>query len=175
MRLVSNKKGSVVTDIVLFAAVVVFVLFPVFAAVVEKYVMLAKGQVLKDAIDMTNVSAYYAMKVTDTSKTVTIPEQAEAHVIYMELLAKNLRLNDDLTPKENSIAEGPVEIESLIIYAGGFPVSCANGTIMERVSIHSIVTVPVRPTLYRGLILQAVGKDFVELKVHVDSDIPVNN
>ncbi|MCR4435041.1 MAG: hypothetical protein QHH06_06635 [Clostridiales bacterium] len=170
-----SEKGSAAHDIVMFAAVIVFVLLPVFSVVFEKYALLCKGQIIKDAVDMTNVSTYMAINSRNLGKNSISFDSPEVAAIYRDLLARNLNLNRDLTPRENSVAENTVTIDSLVCYTAGFPLACPEGKKLARPAVHSCVTVPVRPVLLRQMILELMGKQYIELKVHVDSDIPVNN
>lgn len=177
-QLIANircKRGSGVTDVIIIAGLIVFVILPILSVVLEKFTILPKGQLIKDSIDIANISIYNALSVPETSKAIVVPDNTEALNIYKRLLAENLNLNADLTPTSNSLAEGPVAIDSLIIYSGGFPQVCPYGVILSRTTVHTVVTIPIKPSLYRAILLQLMGKEYVELKVHVDTEIPVNN
>jgi hypothetical protein len=91
------------------------------------------------------------------------------------MLALNLKLDGNLDPKPGSVAEGRVEIKSLEIYGNGFPTACPDGAVILRPSVHSSITVPVRPSLYRSVLLGLLGKEHIVIEVHVDSEIPVDN
>jgi hypothetical protein len=172
---VNMRRGSAVVDVVLAAAIIVFVILPVFSAIVERFILFNKVQIIKDAADMTNVSVYNAINAGNLGKDTVNLDFPEAEYIFRILLAANLKLDIGLSPLPQSLAEGNVLIDSLEIYSGGFPRTCPDGTIINRPTVHSLISVPVKPTLYRQLILNALGKDYLELKVHVDSEIPVNN
>lgn len=172
---ICQEKGSAAHDIVMFAAIIVFVLLPVFSVVFEKYAILSEGQIIKDALDVTNISSYMALNNQGLGKNSTSFDTTELWGIYEELLAKNLNLEAGLMPKGDSVAEGPVKIESLICYTAGFPAVCPDGGTITRPAVHSCITVPVRPLLFRQLILGMTGKQYFELKIHVDSEIPINN
>ena len=160
------KRGSSgVTDVIIIAGLIVFVILPILSVVMEKFIILPKGQLIKDSIDISNIATYNALKVQEASKVIVIPDDIEALTIYKKQLAVNLKLNDDLTPKPNSLAEGPVTIDSLLIYSGGFPQSCPYGVILNRTTVHTVVTIPIKPSLYRAILLQLIGKEYVELKV----------
>ncbi|MEM1724708.1 MAG: hypothetical protein QXW71_02900 [Thermoplasmata archaeon] len=169
-----GNKGSAAGTVVLFAAVLVFVVLPVMSVILEKNIMLAKGQIIKDAVDITNIASYTALKSTISEKVIDI-NNTKLYSVYTSMLAKNLNLNEDLTPKPNSVAEGPVTINSLIVYTSGFPVVCPEGNTLVRPSVHAVITVPVKPSLYREVILSLLGRQYIYLKIHVDSDLPVNN
>ncbi|NJD02981.1 MAG: hypothetical protein FIA99_10405 [Ruminiclostridium sp.] len=169
------RKGSAVVDVVIFAAIVVFVILPVFSIIMEKYVLLNKAQIIKDAIDMTGISVYNAINTAELAKAGVDVDETTAEEIYRNLLALNLKLDDDLKPLPGSLAEDTVSVRSLIIFSDMFPAVCPLGASITRPSVHSVVVVPVRPSLYRRLVLGMIGRQFVELEVHVDSEIPVNN
>jgi len=174
LRLKKHCKGSSVIDVVIWTAIIVFVIIPSFAAVVEKFIILNKIQIIKDAVDITNISTYNSIVNEYLGKTIVEFDRDKVYAIYEELLSENLNLNRDLSPKEGSIPEGKVRIDSLAIYTGQFPVECPEKLEIKRPAIHSVVTVPVKPTLFRGMVLKMLGKQNVELKVHVDSEIPLD-
>ncbi|MGE5613935.1 MAG: hypothetical protein ACM3XR_05965 [Bacillota bacterium] len=168
-------KGSAAADVVIVAAVLVFVILPIFSAITEKYVLNAKAQVIRDAVDITNISAYNALNADDLGKVRVNASREKCVGIFKDMLARNLELDSSLDPKPGSVAEGRVEIKSLEIYSDGFPASCPDGTVILRPSVHSSIMVPVKPSLYRSVILGLLGKEHIEIVVHVDSEIPVNN
>ena len=170
-----NKKGDAVVDVLLMGTLIIFIILPIFAVVVEKQIINNKAQLIKDALDLTNISTYNAINTPSLGKGQVALDDDAVLELYQRLLAKNLNLNDDLSPKENSIAEDTVIIDSLVIYTSGFLRICPEGTTIKRPAVHSCVIVPVKPSLFRKIILDSLGKQLVELKVHVDSDIPVNN
>ena len=169
----SSEKGAV-EDLVVLCLFVAFVLFPVASAMLDRYAAILECQEIKDALDITNIAVYDSLRAQDTGKTVAGFDSAGAMELYKSILARNLRLNGDLTPGPGSIAEGPVSIDELALYTSGFPCRCPQGQLLSRPAIHTYVTVPVRPSLYRGVILGMMGKQYVELKVHVDTDLPVD-
>ncbi len=168
-------RGSAVLEVLLGVAMLVFVILPVFSAVMEKYILLEKSRIIRDAVDMTNISAYNALNTGELGKVQVNMTRSEAMRIFEEILAANLSLNYDLTPKPNSVAEEPVEVVSLEIYTVGFPTTCPDGTIISRPSVHSSISIPIQPSLYRSVILNLLGKDHIDVVVHVDSEIPLNN
>jgi len=171
---IKSDRGTAAFDIVIYTALIIFVILPVFAAVFEKYLIACKAQVVKDAVDLSNISVYNAINTGSLSKTALTFDNSEVADIYRQILSKNLNLNGDLTPKGNSVAEAAVTVDSLVGYTGGFPVECPNGKTITRPAIHSLVTVPVRPGLYRQMVLSLTGRRYIEMKVHVDTDIPLD-
>jgi len=175
MKWLFQEKGLGVLEVLLAAGMLVFVIMPVFAAVMERCILFSKAQMIKDAVDITNAAAYNSITVQALSREEVSFDTLEASKIYSRLLSENLSLNPDFTPKASSPAEGRVEVRELVFYSSGFPQSCPCGVKIERPAVHSCVMVPVKPLFYRGIILRAMGKQFVELIIHVDSEIPVNN
>ncbi|HEX2945144.1 MAG TPA: hypothetical protein VHT96_04240 [Clostridia bacterium] len=177
IRLVHFKSigGSAVAEVVIMAAMLVFVVFPLFSSVVERYVLLDKARLIKDSADLTNISVYNALDAENLGKVKVELSDAKAYGIFEELLSRNLRLDGGLNPEDGSVAEAKVEILSLAIYKEGFPKVCPNGSIIVRPAVHSSINVPVRPSLYRDIILNLLGRDHIDAVVHVDSEIPVNN
>lgn len=170
-----RQKGNAVLDVILFAAVVVFVIIPVFYYIIESYLILVKAQVIRDAVDLTNISAYEAIKVESLSGNVFDMNYEKLQAVYRNLLAKNLGLDGDMSPKPESVADEKVLIDSLSVYNGGTGAACPNGTILDKPSIHSCIIVPVKPSLFRQVLLGQAGKSYFELKIHVDTEIPIDN
>ena len=171
---VRSKKGSAVVDVVIAAAVVIFVILPVFSAVIEKYIFAEKVRMIRDAVDMTNISAYNALNTESLGKVQVNADRSEVLKIFEELLCVNLNLDEGLMPKADSIAEGRVEVTSLEMYMSGLPAKCPMGTSIVKPSFHSCINVPIKPTLYTRVILEMLGRDYIEVVAHVDSEIPLN-
>lgn len=157
------------------AAVLVFVIMPVFSTVIEKYVLMEKARVIRDAVDMTNISAYNALSAKELGKAAVDLSYTEVLDIYGEILGRNLKLGEDMDPETDSVAEGRVEVLSLVVYNSGFPAVCPDGATIKRPSVHSCINVPVKPSLYRSIILGMLGKEHIDIVVHVDSEIPLDN
>ena len=175
MKKHSRERGSAVTQTVLMAAVLIFIIMPVFSAVIEKYILMEKARVITDSVDMTNISAYNALSSAELGKVRIGAERSDILEIYRHILSINLRLNDDLEPQPDSVAEGCVEVLSLEIFSSDFPAHCPEGVPITRPAVHSTIRVPVRPSLYRGIILGMLRREYVDIIVHVDTEIPVNN
>jgi len=170
-----SEGGSVVTEIILMGALLVFIILPVFSSVIEKYILMEKSRAIRDTVDVTNISAYNALAASELGRDEIDADQSHITELYKKILSINLKLDAGMQPEPHSIAEGKVEILSVEVYSDGFPVVCPDGTVLTRPSIHSSISVPVRPSLYRGIILNMLGKDHIDIVVHVDSEIPVNN
>lgn len=171
----NTRRGSAAVDVLIGAAMIVFVILPLFSAVVERFILINKAQIARDALDMTNIAAYNSLSTGELGKTAVSFESGKALRIYRTLLSANLNLDDGLNPLPQSIAEDTVSIESIVIYTGGFPVVCPNGTQLTRPSVHSCVSIPVKPSLYRQLLLDLIGRDHINMRIHMDTEIPVDN
>jgi len=167
-------KGSAVVDVVLFGCMVVFVLLPLFSLIFEKYLLNETCQRIKDAADMANLAVYYSISTQDLSMTEVNFDRQKAWDVYSGVLAENLRLDSGLVPREVSICDGPVKIEELDLYVSGLPAACSHGIPIDKPSIHSVIDIPVKPSLYSGIVLSVLGREHINLKIHVDSEIPVN-
>jgi hypothetical protein len=142
---INSRKASSTVNAVIFAAFLIFVLFPLFAVGVEKYLLLIKSQMIRDAVDITNIAVYTAVTANSLGKACVDFDTDKARDLYSELLAENLK-----------IADGAVIIETLEFIT------------LERPSVHARVIVPVKPSLYAGLI------QHIQLRADVVSEIPLN-
>jgi hypothetical protein len=170
-----SNRGSVAGDVIIFATIVVFVILPIFFVVFEKYIFLCKAQLIKDALDITNISTYQAIKASELSRNIISFDSPEVLEIYKTLLTKNLDLEEFLKAKPNGMIEGNVLIDSLECYTELLPTTCPCGKPITRPSVHSLITVYIQPVLFREMIIRLTGKELIEVKVHIDSDIPINN
>lgn len=171
---ISSEKGAI-SSYLLYIMLIVFVLLPLSAVIMEKYIVNVKASSIKDSIDISNIATYTAIVSEHAGEANIVIDNSKALHVFEELLKKNLRLNDDLSPQEGSIAEGTVVIESINIYLSGFPVTCPDGTVLYGPTVCTSTRIPIRPSLYRETILNALGVEYVNLNLHVNSEIPVNN
>lgn len=169
-----GKCGSTIVDVVIFAGVFVFVLIPIFSFGTEKFLMQARAAEIRDSVDTSALSTYYAISTERLSKAEAYIDPDEALTIFRSLLSQNLKLTSDLQPLSGSIADGQVDIKSFQIYTSGFPTTCLGGNIITRPSVHCEISVPVKPAMLRKMILDLFGREFVNLEIHLDSEIPVD-
>lgn len=175
MKLLS--RGSAAIHVVVGAAVLVLVILPLFSAIIERYILTNKIEIIRDAADITNIAVYNTINTAMLGKKSVSFDQAKVDALYKQLLAENLNLNSALEPidGESSIADGTVTIDEVNFYTGPLPAVCPGGCTIGKPAVHSCITVPVKPSLYRQVILGLSGKSYIALKVHVDSEIPLNN
>lgn len=188
-KMLNNNKGSIVSNILVFTFVLMFVILPIFSIVLEQYILLLKGQAIKDAIDVTNIGAYNCMDIEAKSETIVVAgrNQSERDFIeekikdkFKDLLILNLNLNSDLTPKDNSVPDGKIEIIEVSVFPTGmaFPITCSGGGIITRPSIHSIIKIPIKPSLYWNIyryLKNEKGDGLKDYYIHVDTELPDNN
>lgn len=167
-----KNRGSAVT-VILFASMLIFIILPVFAAVIEKYILLNKANIIQDAVDVSNIAIYNTLDHVKLGKSVVDLATHETLITYRRVLAKNLQLNDDLVPLEGSLIDGHVTISELQIFKGGDNCFCPVGKKLTRTTVHSRLLFPIKPSLFRKLILG--HKAYYELEIHVDTEIPINS
>ncbi len=170
-----EDRGSAIVDVLVFACIIVFAVIPVFSGVVQAYSIVCKSQILRDSVDMANVSSYNALHGKMLGKNDVCIEDEELEQIWRSHLAINLNLGPNLEPQEGSIIDGRAELVELKAYVSGLPDICSRGVTLNRPSVHSVVSFPVRPMLMGRMIMRLTGEEFISIVVHVDSEIPVNN
>jgi len=153
----------------------VFMILPVSAYLLDKCLVLIKAGIIRDSIDMANLSLYDSMKMEDISSCTIGFDQEALMAIYKSILAENLKLDEDLNPLKGSLSDGPVYIRSIAIYLSGFPCSCPNGTVLKRPAVHSVVSVAFKPSLFSGLISDLTGLSLIDCPIHTDTELPVDN
>ena len=176
--MIKNNKGSAVSHVISTLGLIIFIILPLFAVVMERYILYNKVNIIKDAVDIANLAIYNAIHTGDAAKNETAITIKSEMTLYKNIVAKNLKLNADMTPKENSIAEGEVVVEELRAYLftnTTFPTTCQQGNNITRPTIHSVIKVSIKPTLFRRVVLSTIGKDVINIKVHVDTELPINN
>ena len=121
MKLIQKKKSG---NMALSGAIFFFVI----AIIVVLFEGTAKKSLLTDARDSlatSMVASNLAVSCPDAdalgSKGTTLLNNQSAYQIYTECLKKNLGLNDDMTPKENSefssTIRGAVKVSQVITYS----------------------------------------------------------
>lgn len=173
-KLIGNETGST-TSFILYIMLIIFVLLPLSAVLMEKYIINNKAESIKDSIDITNLAVYTAIVADQAGEANIVIDEDRLASVFRNLLSKNLRLNSDLTPKENSIADGIVVIKTLNVHTSGFPVTCPNGTTITKPTVCTEVAVPIKPSVYSKTVLDMLGVPYLNLNLHVDSEIPINN
>lgn len=169
-----NKKGSSLVDAILAATIIVLVVLPIFSFILEGYIFTNKIQVIRDTVDITNMAVLNSLDWVYLSRTGLDFNYDVLAENYKQILAENLLLDTDMNPKKESILDGRVIIEELMVYTGEFPESCPLGTQLLRNSVHSVIVFTVKPTLYSRALQLLTGTEFIEFKIHTDTELPAN-
>lgn len=172
IKKLKNNNGGAIAIALIFLMIFVYIILPIFALVVEKEIVKAKAFNIRDSIEISAIATYNSLKTPDLSAAVVNMNDTKAKSIFTSYLARNLKLNADLTPKASGgIVDGKITVDSLVIYYSGFPITCPGGAIIKRPTIHVQVTIPVKPTLYKYTILSLMGVDKIDCPAHYDIEI----
>jgi len=170
-----NKKGSSLVDAILTATIIILVVLPTFSFILEGYIYSNKIQVIRDAVDISNTAILNCLDWVALSKAGVVLDHDVLLENYKQILAANLFLDEQMNPEEESVLSGRVIIEELVFYAGGSQAICPLGTQFLRNGVHSIIDFTIKPTLYSRTMKLLTGTEFVEFKIHSDTEIPANN
>jgi len=173
-KLVKDQKGEAAGTIVIICMFMVFVLLPIGSLLMEKYIFALKEQKMRDSLDITSTATYMALSSQQGTVANLTYDNSKLQSIFNQYLAANLSLNSDLTPLPSSIADGKVIVNSVIIYSGPFPQTTPQGKTVNRLTVHTDITVPVKPHFYMSTILNALGLSAVPVRVVADTEVPVN-
>lgn len=177
-NITKSNKGSAATNVIALLGLIIFIILPLFAVIMERYILYNKVNIIKDAVDVANLALYNAISTEDAAKNDTAIRLNSETTLYKNILARNLKLKTDMTPEGSSVAEGEVVIDELKVYLHintTFPVACPQGNNITRPAIHSVIKVPIKPTLLSRVVLSVMSKDAIDIKVHVDTELPINN
>lgn len=173
--LIKKDNGDAFSTTLLVVFIVIYLVMPTFAAVIEKQIFSLTASNVEDAMEISCIATYNSLESGDLSRTAVNFDSNKLNEVFKKYLAKNLKLNDDLTPKTTgNMVKGPIIINSLQAYISDFPQTCEKGNNLTRPSIHVIITVPVEPTLYKYTILELLGIDKIYCPVHLDVELPTN-
>ena len=97
-----SKKGSAGTEIILAVALIVYILLPLFTALVQKYVIYNQAEKIKQTIEMSVVSLISENITNDFSKgllNIMTDQDKLKDIIYLDI--KCLNENMIFIPKDN--------------------------------------------------------------------------
>ncbi len=171
----SGIKGTVLVDVILFGALIVFVILPLVSLVLEWQIVVIKVQSIQDAVDLATLSTFGALENVSYGKDGLNLNYDRLREDYMKTLSDNLRLDAGMNPEDNSVLGGRVIIEELEIYSDNLPVNCSGGTLLTMPSVHTIIIFSIKPSLYGAALLELSGREYFDFRVHIDSEMPVNN
>lgn len=158
---ISNESGEGgVGSIILLAAIIVFVIFPITAFVFDNLKIQAIASEVSKSIDSAVVDTYQSLGFPFLSQEDFRADNGLFQYYIEERIKKDLKLNADLTPKADSILDGPFTINSFkFIDSTQLPYTDTDsGKVYNRPFIEIDFTIRVKPTLYQEIILDALGK-----------------
>lgn len=160
------ERGTSVTEALIGFAGVIFILLPLFTFVSEKYILFARVQLIRDSVDLSHMSLYNAISAERLSGGEVSLDEGQMNLIFSRILRKNLNLDENMEPLRECGIAGKVEVLSLEFHKAD-PV--------KGPSVSSMIVVPIKPVFFQNIILGMLERDCIELKIRVDSRIPVNN
>lgn len=113
MKTLKNNSGGIAIALLWSAVFFIVILISVF--MIDVYYANVKAEIAKDAVTMSTLSVYKGIdKGQIESRNITSNDQMLN--VFKVYLAKNMKLNDDLTAKAGSIAVGQVYIDEFRVY-----------------------------------------------------------
>lgn len=113
LKLIKKTEGGIA--IVLLWSIIFFIIMLVSTFAIEVYYTNVKAEIVKDAVTMASLSVYKSIDIEQLENGEIIINESIVNT-FKEYLAKNLRLNGDLSARPNSIVIGKVEIVDFTIY-----------------------------------------------------------
>lgn len=170
-----DNKGTVLVDVILFGALIVFVILPFISLILEWQIVIIKVQSIQDAVDLAAMATFGALENISYGKEGLNLNFDRLTEDYRRTLSENLRLDEDMNPEANSVVGNRVIIEELEIFTDGFPANCSEGTLLTMPSVHTIIRFSIEPALYGAALLKLTGREYFDFRLHIDSELPVNN
>lgn len=177
-KMMVEERGDIgVGTILMVTTLIVFIIFPLSAFVFDHLrVQVVAGEVAK-SIDAAVVDGYHSLDLAFLSKEEFIADNGLFEYYVTEELKRSLRLNDDLTPKENSMLDGPLSINTVKFYdSTQLPYTdIDNGKVYNRPFVEINFTIRLKPLLYQQIILDALGQSYKEFSETRKASLPINN
>lgn len=173
-----EKNGSIgVGTVLVTVMIIILVLFPTSAFMFEKAKEGAIIGDVKKAIDSSVVESYRSLQAPFLSQEEFRADNGLFQFYIEESLKSNLKLENDFTPQDGSILNGPFSVNSLVfIGSNSLPYTdVSTGKIYDRPFVEINFTVRVKPMLYVSLITDALGGDYKELTSTRKVTLPINN
>ncbi|TCT17033.1 hypothetical protein EDC18_101329 [Natranaerovirga pectinivora] len=177
-ELTKTTRGDIgIIEVILFTCIIVFIVFPVFSIVFEKVALDMKADEIKDIIKDATESTFVALNIDSTSVENIDVDIERFKEIFEEYLIINFNLNEDFSPKENSMVDAPVTINKILFYGSeDIPITHPTKEITyNRPFIEIEVLFPIKPHLYRKAILNALGREYLEVNINYYYTLPINN
>ncbi|PLS15027.1 cobalt ABC transporter permease [Bacillus sp. M6-12] len=166
-RFIKNKKGFVSIYMILWMAVLIPILYFTFIDV--SHYVYEKGH-LKSVTDNASASAVTQIKEDLVPQGILEIDEASAEKVAMDILKHDLLLNDDLTPKENSVLKSKPTIQVNIVNItseSGFDFDTPAGKVkIYKPSVVIYAEYPVKGLFYykSGVMMKTVGVSQVQFK-----------
>ena len=177
-RFLKNTRGDIgVLEIILFTCVILFIIFPIFSIVIEKVILDLKSDEIKGIIKDATESTFIALNIDTTSVENIDVDLDRFKEVFERYIKTNFNLKEDFKPKDNSMVDGPVKINKIIFYGtNSLPFTHPTKEITyNRPFIEVEVIFPIKPHLYRKVILDALGKEYLEVTINYHYTLPINN
>lgn len=178
MKYLKDQRGSIgVNTVLIGVAIIVFVILPIFSVGVEYLRMNILGDTVKEAIDLSATSAYITLSVNRASEVDVSFNASEFGDVFEEYLKKNLSLNDDLSPKGDSMVDGSIRIVGYNFFLGSaLPYTDPEtGITYNRPFVDVELILPVKPVLFIEEIAKLAGKTEFEVTVKHKVTLPIDN
>ncbi|QUI25915.1 hypothetical protein HZI73_26240 (plasmid) [Vallitalea pronyensis] len=157
-----NKGSSGILSILLIAFFVIFLIMPVFAAVFEKQMMTKIARDTKSIIKDSLEATYTTLNIEKTS-IKDIEFTSDFKQIFDKYVIDNLNLNVDFTPTDKSMADAKVQVTEL------------QYEDRTRKFINVKVILPIKPHIYRQILLSIMGKEWIGYEIPYTLSLPVDN
>lgn len=147
-----TKKGSVEFTVI-FCAVTVFILLPLFGTIAQKIILYQKKIMVYQSVDLAVMAAYTSLDTSHAGTGELVLTEGKFHQIFKNVLSKNLKLDNTMEGYPNSIVNGKVEIVKLEFFNTGLPVTVGKRTFIYPF-IRCEIKVPVKADIFSQLINQ---------------------
>ncbi|GKX32298.1 hypothetical protein SH1V18_47780 [Vallitalea longa] len=162
MNLKRNEKGEIgVFELILFTGIVLFILMPIFTAAYEKQIMYKIGRDSNDIIKDSLEATYVTLNIKRGS-TKKIEFDDKFKRTFESYIRENMKLNVDFTPKDESMADAKIKV--LELKRINYP----------RKSVKVKLLLPIKPHLYRQIILDLMGKEWIGYEIVQEVSLPVD-
>ncbi|HBQ64152.1 MAG TPA: hypothetical protein DD727_04355 [Clostridiales bacterium] len=166
-----GKRGSMPMDVVLTGGLVIFILLPLFAVILEHALLLAVRREISDALDMSCLAVYESIDVPEASSGRVTLDAVNLEEVFRLYLQANLSLDENLAPlSAGSLLQGGLIIRELDVLYGEDGETCSLGNPVRRLTVHAVVAGSYATGLFERAIFG--GEGIRTVMVHRDVEIP---
>lgn len=177
-KMMADERGDIgVGTILMVTTLIVLVIFPLSAFIFDFLrIQVVAGEVAK-SIDAAVIDGYHSLDLEFLSKEEFIADNGLFEYYVTEEVKRSLKLNDDLSPKENSVLDGPLSINSVKFYDSTLLpyTDTDSGKVYNRPFVEINFTIRLKPLLYQQIILDVLGQPYKEFTASRKSSLPINN